>query len=89
MLRCDPQTRPGQSFEVFDRDEDLSVFACFPHAVSKIEATDVSEGEYAAAYAPGRCVRVVGLGVGGHPSRVRRAAMPRVQANRAVGITED
>ncbi|MFJ8503493.1 hypothetical protein [Streptomyces avermitilis] len=37
---------------VFDQDEDLIVFESFVHATNYLEAMDVSEGEYTAAYAP-------------------------------------
>ncbi|MFF0013295.1 hypothetical protein [Streptomyces sp. NPDC005374] len=37
---------------VFDRDEDLLVFESFVHATNWIEAIDVDEGEYTAAYSP-------------------------------------
>lgn len=37
---------------VFDRDEDLLVFESFEHATNYLEAVDVSEGEYTAAYTP-------------------------------------
>ncbi|MFE5038942.1 hypothetical protein [Streptomyces sp. NPDC056683] len=37
---------------LFDRDEDLLVFESFVHATNWIEAIDVDEGEYTAAYSP-------------------------------------
>ena len=37
---------------IFDRDEDLLVFESFVHATNWIEAMDVDEGEYTAAYSP-------------------------------------
>ena len=37
---------------IFDRDEDLLVFESFVHATNWIEAIDVEEGEYTAAYSP-------------------------------------
>ncbi|GAA5701555.1 hypothetical protein [Streptomyces avermitilis] len=37
---------------VFDQDEDLIVFESFVHATNYLEAMDVSEGEYTAAYTP-------------------------------------
>lgn len=37
---------------VFDQDEDLIVFESFVHATNYLEAIDVSEGEYTAAYSP-------------------------------------
>ena len=47
---------PPDTVLVFDQDEDLSVFASLPHAANYLEAIDVSEGEYTAAYAPDGCV---------------------------------
>ncbi|MFG2386444.1 hypothetical protein [Streptomyces avermitilis] len=42
---------------VFDQDEDLIVFESFVHATNYLEAMDISEGEYTAAYTPdGRVV---------------------------------
>ncbi|MFJ5774548.1 hypothetical protein [Streptomyces sp. NPDC093094] len=43
---------PPDTVLVFDRDEDLSVFESFTHATNHLEAIDVSEGEYPAAYSP-------------------------------------
>ncbi|MFE3032390.1 hypothetical protein ACFXKY_12135 [Streptomyces canus] len=37
---------------IFDRDEDLLVFESGIHATNWIEAIDVDEGEYTAAYSP-------------------------------------
>lgn len=37
---------------VFDQDEDLIVFESFVHATNYLEAIDVSEDEYTAAYSP-------------------------------------
>ncbi|MFF5468044.1 hypothetical protein [Streptomyces achromogenes] len=37
---------------IFDRDEDLLVFRTFVQATDWIEAMDVDEGEYTAAYSP-------------------------------------
>ncbi|WP_189542946.1 hypothetical protein [Streptomyces gelaticus] len=44
---------PPDAALIFDQDEDLSVFASFVHATNYLEAIDVSEGEYTAAYSPG------------------------------------
>ncbi|MFJ1544566.1 hypothetical protein [Streptomyces sp. NPDC088246] len=43
---------PPDAVLVFDRDEDLNVFESFAHATNYLEAIDVSEGEYTAAYTP-------------------------------------
>ncbi|MFF9090050.1 hypothetical protein ACF1BE_27295 [Streptomyces sp. NPDC014991] len=43
---------PPDAVLIFDRDEDLIVFESFAHATNYVEAIDVSEGEYAAAYSP-------------------------------------
>ncbi|MFD9602826.1 hypothetical protein [Streptomyces sp. NPDC059970] len=43
---------PPDAVLVFDRDEDLNVFESFVHATNYLEAIDVSEGEYTAAYTP-------------------------------------
>jgi hypothetical protein len=43
---------PLDTVLVFDRDEDLVVFESFAHAANWIEAIDVDEGEYTAAYSP-------------------------------------
>jgi hypothetical protein len=43
---------PPDTVLVFDRDEELFVFASFVHATNWIEAIDVDEGEYAAVYSP-------------------------------------
>jgi hypothetical protein len=37
---------------IFDRDEDLLAFESLVHATNWIEAIDVDEGEYTAAYSP-------------------------------------
>ncbi|MFG2732480.1 hypothetical protein [Streptomyces canus] len=41
---------PSDTVLVFDRDEDLIVFESFVHATNYLEAIDVSDGEYTAAY---------------------------------------
>ncbi|MCT9009495.1 hypothetical protein [Streptomyces rhizosphaerihabitans] len=41
---------PPDTVLVFDRDEGLIVFESFEHATNYLEAIDVSEGEYTAAY---------------------------------------
>ncbi|MFH9970180.1 hypothetical protein ACH4PR_54980 [Streptomyces mirabilis] len=43
---------PLDTVLVFDQDEDLIVFESFVHATNYLEAIDVSEGEYTAAYSP-------------------------------------
>ncbi|MEU6547710.1 hypothetical protein [Streptomyces sp. NPDC046859] len=43
---------PPDTVLVFDRDDDLLVFESFVHATNWIEAIDVDEGEYTAAYSP-------------------------------------
>ncbi|MFE0351207.1 hypothetical protein [Streptomyces griseoluteus] len=43
---------PPDTVLIFDRDEDLLVFASFVHATNWIEAIDVDEGEYTAVYSP-------------------------------------
>ncbi|MFJ7152374.1 hypothetical protein ACIQVT_29980 [Streptomyces sp. NPDC100445] len=43
---------PSDAVLVFDRDEDLFVFASFIDATNWIEAIDVDAGEYTAAYSP-------------------------------------
>ncbi|WRZ87675.1 hypothetical protein OHB54_45885 [Streptomyces sp. NBC_01007] len=43
---------PPDAVLIFDRDEDLFVFESSVHAVDWIEAIDVDEGEYPAAYSP-------------------------------------
>jgi hypothetical protein len=43
---------PANTVLIFDRDEDLLVFASFVQATNWIEAIDVDEGEYTAAYSP-------------------------------------
>ncbi|MFI6436476.1 hypothetical protein [Streptomyces sp. NPDC050759] len=43
---------PPDTVLVFDRDEELLVFASFVHATNWIEAMDIDEGEYAAVYSP-------------------------------------
>ncbi|MGW1887324.1 hypothetical protein [Streptomyces sp. NPDC001970] len=43
---------PPDTVLVFDQDEDLVVFDSFVHATNYLEAIDVSEGEYTAAYTP-------------------------------------
>lgn len=43
---------PPDTALIFDQDEDLSVFESFLHATDVLEAIDVSEGEYTAAYSP-------------------------------------
>lgn len=43
---------PATTVLVFDRDEDLLVFASFVQATDWIEAIDVDEGEYPALYSP-------------------------------------
>lgn len=43
---------PCETVLVFDRDEDLYAFESFVHATNYLEAIDVSEGEYPAAYSP-------------------------------------
>ncbi|MEU1534925.1 hypothetical protein [Streptomyces fagopyri] len=43
---------PPDTVLVFDQDEDLSVFESLTHAANYLEAIDVSEGEYTAAYSP-------------------------------------
>lgn len=49
VIRMEP---PPCTVLVFDRDEDLLVFDSFAHATNWIEAIDVDEGEYTAAYSP-------------------------------------
>ncbi|MEU1036374.1 hypothetical protein ABZ402_48725 [Streptomyces mirabilis] len=44
---------PPDTVLIFDRDEDLLVFESYVHATNWIEAIDVDEGEYTAAYSPG------------------------------------
>ncbi|MEV4433853.1 hypothetical protein [Streptomyces sp. NPDC049585] len=46
-MECSPDT-----VLIFDRDEDLFIFESFVHATNWIEAIDVDEGEYTAAYSP-------------------------------------
>lgn len=43
---------PPDPVLIFDRNEDLLVFESFVHATDWIEAIDVDEGEYTAAYSP-------------------------------------
>ncbi|MFE1437435.1 hypothetical protein [Streptomyces sp. NPDC058739] len=43
---------PADTVLVFDRDEDLMVFESFAHTTNYLEAIDVSEGEYPAAFSP-------------------------------------
>ncbi|MGW2893121.1 hypothetical protein ACWDAO_00430 [Streptomyces sp. NPDC001212] len=43
---------PPDTVFIFDRDEDLFVFASFVHATNGIEAIEIDEGEYTAAYSP-------------------------------------
>lgn len=43
---------PPDTVLIFDRDEDLLVFESYIHATNWIEAIDVDEGEYTAAYSP-------------------------------------
>ncbi|MFE5923915.1 hypothetical protein [Streptomyces sp. NPDC056468] len=43
---------PADTVLIFDQDEGLSVFESFMHATNYLEAIDVSEGEYTAAYSP-------------------------------------
>jgi hypothetical protein len=43
---------PLDTVLTFDRDEGLLVFESFVHATNWIEAIDVDEGEYTAAYTP-------------------------------------
>ncbi|WP_405521601.1 hypothetical protein OG426_00710 [Streptomyces canus] len=43
---------PSGTVLVFDRDEDLIVFESFVDATNYLEAMDVSDGEYTAAYSP-------------------------------------
>jgi hypothetical protein len=43
---------PPDTVLVFDQEEDLIVFESFVHATNYLEAIDVSEGEYTAAYSP-------------------------------------
>lgn len=43
---------PPNTVLIFDRDEDLLVFESSVHATNWIEAIDVDEGEYTAAYSP-------------------------------------
>ncbi|MGY4983473.1 hypothetical protein ACWCYL_41195 [Streptomyces sp. 900105755] len=43
---------PPNTALIFDQDEDLSVFESFLHVTNYLEAIDVSEGEYTAAYSP-------------------------------------
>ncbi|WP_146067826.1 hypothetical protein [Streptomyces sp. Ru72] len=43
---------PPETVLVFDQEEDLIVFESFAHATNYLEAMDVSEGEYTAAYSP-------------------------------------
>lgn len=43
---------PLDTVLIFDRDGDLFVFESYIHAVNWIEAIDVDEGEYTAAYSP-------------------------------------
>ncbi|WP_234533295.1 hypothetical protein [Streptomyces shenzhenensis] len=49
VIRMEP---PSDTVLIFDRDEDLLVFESFVHATNWIEAIDVDEGEYTAAYSP-------------------------------------
>ncbi|WP_328504760.1 hypothetical protein OG828_47985 [Streptomyces sp. NBC_00457] len=44
---------PNDTVLVFDQTEDLCVFTSFVHAANWLEAIDVAEGEYTAAYTPG------------------------------------
>ncbi|MEU6251135.1 hypothetical protein [Streptomyces sp. NPDC047043] len=43
---------PSDTVFVFDQDEDLIVFETFVYATNYLEAIDVSDGEYTAAYSP-------------------------------------
>jgi hypothetical protein len=43
---------PPDTVLIFDQEEDLIVFESFLHATNYLEAIDVSEGEYTAAYSP-------------------------------------
>ncbi|MFE7439047.1 hypothetical protein ACFU7X_01035 [Streptomyces chartreusis] len=43
---------PPDTALIFDQDEELSVFESFVHATNYLEAIDVSEVEYTAAYSP-------------------------------------
>ncbi|MFJ9709579.1 hypothetical protein [Streptomyces sp. NPDC101234] len=43
---------PADTALIFDQDEDLNVFESFVRATNYLEAIDVSEGEYTAAYSP-------------------------------------
>jgi hypothetical protein len=43
---------PADAVLVFDQSEDLCIFTSFMHAENWLEAVDVSEGEYPAAYTP-------------------------------------
>ncbi|AXE78112.1 hypothetical protein C5746_15500 [Streptomyces atratus] len=43
---------PPDAALIFDQDEDLSVFESFVHATNYLEAIDVSDREYTAAYSP-------------------------------------
>ncbi|MFG2961485.1 hypothetical protein ACGF5O_48205 [Streptomyces sp. NPDC048291] len=43
---------PPDTVLIFDQDDDLIVFESFVHATNYLEAIDVSEGEYPAAYSP-------------------------------------
>ncbi len=49
VVRMEP---PPDIVLIFDRGEDLLVFESFVHATNWIEAMDVDEGEYTAAYSP-------------------------------------
>ncbi|CAM5510938.1 hypothetical protein [Streptomyces aurantiogriseus] len=43
---------PPDTVLVFDRTDDLLVFESFVHAANWLEAIDIDEGEYPAAYTP-------------------------------------
>lgn len=43
---------PPDTVLIFDRDEDLLLFTSFINATDWVEAIDVDEGEYTAAYSP-------------------------------------
>lgn len=54
---------PPDTVLVFDQDEDLIVFESLVHATNYLEAIDVAEGEYTAAYSPdGRVLALTALG---------------------------
>lgn len=53
---------PPATVLIFDQNEDLIVFESFVQATNYLEAIDVSEGEYTAAYSPeGRLLALAAL----------------------------